>query len=152
MKLNKVKRKIMGNIYANNNDFKISVEDVEIKLVECCTYLGQFLTTDNNIAKEVSRRIGQGWATFGQSSHLLNDKKTPMCLKRKIVNGVILQAMTCGSETWSLANKQRERLAVAQRNMERSMLGITRKEKRRNEWIREKTEVDDIMEKVDVMK
>ena len=32
------------------------------------------------------------------------------------------------------------------------MLGITRKDKKRNEWIREKTEVDDIMEKVDVMK
>lgn len=47
--------------------------------------------------------------------------------------------MTYGSETWSLTNKQRERLAVAQRNMERSMLGITRKDKKRNEWIREKT-------------
>ena len=55
--------------------------------------------------------------------------------------------MTYGSETWSLTKKQRERLAVAQRDMERSMLGITRKDKKCNEWIREKTGVDDILEK-----
>ena len=60
--------------------------------------------------------------------------------------------MTYGSETWSLTKKQRERLAVAQRDMERSMLGITRKDKKRNEQIREKTGVDDIMEQIDVMK
>ena len=64
------------------------------------------------------------------------------------MNGVILPAMTYGSETWSLTNKQRERLAVAQRNMERSMLGITKKGKKRNEWIG----IGDIMEKIDVMK
>ena len=123
MKLNKVKTKIKGIIYANKNDFKISVEVVELTLVESYTYLGQLLKTDNNITKEISRRIGQGWATFGQYSHLLNNTKTPICLKRKIMNGVILRAMTYGSETWSLTKKQRERLAVAQRNMERSMLG-----------------------------
>ena len=66
MKLNKVETKIMGNIYANKNYFKISVEGVELTLVESYIYLGQLLTTDNNITKEISRRIGQGWATFGQ--------------------------------------------------------------------------------------
>lgn len=59
-------------------------------------------------------------------------------LEKKIMNGVILPAMTYGSETWSLTKTQRERLAVAQGNMERSMLGITRRDKKRNEWIREK--------------
>ena len=101
----------------------------------------QLPTTANSIANEISGRIGQGWATFCQYSHLLNGKKTPMCLKRKIMNRVILPGMTYGSETWSLTNKQRERLAVAQRNMKKSMLGVTRKDKKRNEWIREKTGV-----------
>ena len=32
------------------------------------------------------------------------------------------------------------------------MLGITRKDKKRNKWIREKKGVDDILEKIDVMK
>ena len=73
-------------------------------------------------------------------SHLLNNIKMPICLKRKIMNGVILPAMIDGSDTWSLTKKKRERLAVAvaQRNMEILMLGITRKDKKRNELIREK--------------
>ena len=36
--------------------------------------------------------------------------------------------------------------------MERSMLGITRKDKKPNEWIIKKTGVEDILEKIDTMK
>ena len=32
----------------------------------------------------------------------LKDQKMPVCLKRKIMNTVILPAMTYGAETWSL--------------------------------------------------
>ena len=78
--------------------------------------------------------MGQSWLV---KSPIESPTKMPICLKRKITNEVFLPAMTYGSETWSLTKKQRKRLAVTQRNMERSMLGITRKDKR-NEWIREK--------------
>ena len=41
-----------------------------------------------------------------------------------------------------------ERLRVAQRSMERAMLGITRRDRKRNEWIRSQTGVQDIILKV----
>ena len=44
------------------------------------------------------------------------------------MNGVILPAMAYGVETWSFTKKQRAWLVVAQRNMGKFMLGITRKE------------------------
>ena len=72
----------------------------------------------------------------------------PMCLKRKIMNTVILPSMTYGAETWSLTNRQREKLAVTQRSMERSMLGVTRRDKIRNEDLRSRTGVKDLIEKV----
>ena len=31
------------------------------------------------------------------------------------------------------------------------MLGLTRRDKQRSEWIRERTEVDDMIDKIDVM-
>ena len=81
--------------------------------------------------------------------------KMSICLKRKIMNGVILPAMTYGSESWSLTtltNKQRDRIAVAQGNIERLIFGVTRKDKKQNEWIREEIEVHDIVENIDAMK
>eukprot|EP00794_Sanderia_malayensis_P004319 gene4318-4893_t len=47
----------------------------------------------------------------------------------KIMNTVILPSMTYGAETWSLTNHQREKLAVTQRSMERSMMGVTKRVK-----------------------
>eukprot|EP00795_Rhopilema_esculentum_P009645 gene9645-17406_t len=74
------------------------------------------------MAKEKDERVTSAWKRFGQNSTFLRDQRMPMCLKRKIMNTVILPSMTYAAETWSLTNRQREKLAVTQRSMERSML------------------------------
>ena len=52
-------------------------------------------------------------------------------------------------KTWSLTNRQKSELAVAQRSMGRAILGITRKDKVRNEQVKSKTKVEDITEKAE---
>ena len=65
---------------------------------------------------------------------------------------VILPAMTYGAETWALTKHQEKKLAVAQRSMERLLLNITKRDKIRNEIIRCKTGVKDIIERVRCMR
>ena len=72
----------------------------------------------------------------------------PINFKRKIFNTCVLPVLIYSAETWSLLNKQEERLRVTQRSMERSMLGKSRRDRIRNEWIREKTGVMDVIEQV----
>ena len=48
-----------------------------------------------------------------------------------------------GSETWALKKAHMELLSVAQRKMERIMLGITLRDHKRNTWIRHQTGVND---------
>ena len=60
--------------------------------------------------------------------------------------------MTYGAETWTLTKHQERKLVVPQRNMERLLLNITKRDKIRNEVIRSKTVVTDITEKVKCMK
>ena len=57
--------------------------------------------------------------------------------------------MVYGSETWALKKAHMELLSVAQRKMERIMLGITLRDHIRNTWIRHQTGVNDI---IDVIK
>ena len=61
---------------------------------------------------------------------------------------VILPAMTYGTETWALRKLQDKKLAVAQRSMVRLLLNITKRGKIRNEVIRSKIGVKDIIERV----
>ena len=74
----------------------------------------------------------------------MKNKKTSMEIKRKVFNEYILPVMTYGSETWALQNSMMAMLAVAQRKMERIMLGIRLLDMKRNSWIRSQTGVTDI--------
>ena len=47
--------------------------------------------------------------------------------------------MTYGAQTWSLTRAQTKRLVTTQRSMERSIMGIRKKDKIRSSWIRAKT-------------
>ena len=100
------------------------------------------------MAREIDERITAGWKCFGQYSAFLKDQKIPMCLKKKIMNTVIIPSMTYGAETWSLTKHLKNKLTVAQRTMERAMLGITIKDKIRNENIRARKKLEDIVWKM----
>ncbi|MEE4247402.1 MAG: reverse transcriptase domain-containing protein [Kangiellaceae bacterium] len=153
MRINKKKTKTMCNEAAKRKQMRgISVDGEQLEQVDQYKYLGRLLTPGNEMAKEINQRITSGWRRFGQYSTFLKDQKMPICLKKKIMDSVILPAMTYGAETWSLTKHQREKLAVAQRSMERSMLNITLKDRIRKEVIRSKTQLTDITEKAQQMK
>ena len=60
--------------------------------------------------------------------------------------------MTYGTETWSLTAGLINKLRVTQRAMERAMLGVSLRDKIRNEEIRRRTKVTDIALKVSKLK
>ena len=63
----------------------------------------------------------------------------PMSLKRKVFDQCVLPAMAYGCETWTLNNRLHQKLQTSQKIMERYMLGITRRDRKRNERIRSQT-------------
>ena len=49
--------------------------------------------------------------------------------------------MTYGAETWSLTKRHKNKLAITQRGMERVTLGVTKRDKIRNEDLRARKKV-----------
>ncbi len=101
---------------------------------------------------EIKRRIALGWAAFGKVGNIMRSRKASMKIKRKVFNEYVLPVMTYGSETWALTTAQSDALAVAQRKMERVMLGITLRDQRHNTWIRQQTGVTDINDHIKMSK
>ena len=143
---NKMKTKIICNEVARRRLRTGVMVDGE-QLTEY-KYLGRLVTSGNEISKEIVQRLTPGWRGFGAYSHFLKDRKTPICLKRKIMDIDILPARTYGAETWALTKHQEKKLAGAQRIMERLLLNITRRDKTWNEIIIYKTGVKDVIERV----
>ncbi|KAJ0175948.1 hypothetical protein K1T71_008122 [Dendrolimus kikuchii] len=88
-------------------------------------------------------RIQLGWAAFGNLRHVFSST-IPQCLKTKVFEQCVLPIMTYGAETWTLTAGLVHKFKVAQRAMERAMLGVSLMDKIRNEDIRKRTKVTDI--------
>ena len=76
----------------------------------------------------------------------------PQCLKSKVFDQCVLPVMSYGTETWSLTIGHMNKLKVAQRAMERAMLGVSLRDRVRNEEIRRITKVTDIAQRISKLK
>ena len=70
---------------------------------------------------EKKRRIGLAWAAFGKL-RLIFKSKMNSSLKREVFDTCVLPVLTNGAETLTLTKASENKLRVAQRAMERSML------------------------------
>ena len=110
-------------------------------------YLGKTVIQAGDLLSEIKRRIALGWAAFSKVANIMKSRTAHMKIKRKIHNEYVLPVMVYGSETWALNKAHMELLSVAQRKMERIMLGITLRDHKRNTWIRHQAGVNDVIKK-----
>jgi Reverse transcriptase (RNA-dependent DNA polymerase) len=149
MKMNMKKTKVMYNEYVNRKPVQIGTEEVEG--VTEYVYLGQLVKMENDKTDEIRRRIAAGWGAFAKYRDILKSKM-PMCLKRKVYNQCIQPAMIYGCQTWAVTKRMQDRLKTTQRSMERAMIGVTKRDHRTNEWVRQQTGVQDIIVRIKQLK
>lgn len=142
LKMNIGKTKFMTNLVPSNN---LIIENSEIGLVDKYTYLGHELSISKaNQTREINRRIILSWAAYGKLRDVFKSD-LPICLKRKVFNQCVLPVMTYGAETLTLTNASAKKLKITQRKMERSMLGVSLRDHIRNEELRRRTGVTDVV-------
>jgi Reverse transcriptase (RNA-dependent DNA polymerase) len=141
-----------AGLYPNASKTKI-ITNTEIKeavvngtkfdVVKDYVYLGQITSFENSQEKQVEARISSAWKAYWSlkkffKSHL------PMYHKQRLFDACVLPVFTYGCQTWSLNDSYKEKLAVAQRSMERSMMNVRRKDKVKNQKIRRSTQLKDV--------
>lgn len=143
--INISKTKFMTNLVPSGN---ILVDDKVIEMVDKYTYLGhEIRISRDNQTCELSRRTNLAWAAFGKLRDVLKGD-LPICLKRKVFNQCVLPVMTYGAETLTLTTVSANKLKRTQRKMERSMLGVSLRDHIRNEEIRQRTGVTDVIARI----
>jgi hypothetical protein len=107
--------------------------------VQKYAYLGQTLQLGrNNFEDELKKRIQQGWVAFGNLRRVCSSS-IPQSLKTKVFNQCVLPVMTYGAETWTLTARL---VGVG------SMLGVSLKDRIRNQVNRQRTKVTDIAHRI----
>lgn len=139
--INGKKTKIMYlNCDENTQILKIGEEEIES--TDSFIYLGQKITKEGEW-EEVVRRCSLGWSAFNKYKHLLRSK-VEIEHKAKLFRTCVLPTIIYGCETWTLSAKIIKKLRVTVRSMARIMLGITRKDKKKKQWITEQSLLVDV--------
>lgn len=148
LSLNAEKTKII----TNGEPHKVTVDGKQVEYVEEYIYLGQLVSFRDCTVKEIQRRIALAWKKFWSLKEIMKNKNVPINIKRKIYECTILPCLTYGCQTWSLRKEDEEKIAICQRKMEKSMLGIKHSDKISNKEIRNKTKLIDVKERTRILK
>merc|ERR1712212_1048965 len=65
-----------------------------------------------------------------------------MRVKKSLYESIVVPTVMYGGESWGLVGKERRRLNVMEMNCLRNMCGVTRRDRVRNEEVRERVGVD----------
>ena len=146
LKMNITKTKVMMS--SRFKEHKITVSGRTVEKVDNYIYLGKKISIENETAGEVNRRIQLAWAKFGKLNFIFRDEKLPLSLKKQIFNQCIIPVLSYGAETWTTTKRLERKLRVTERAMERIMIGVTKRDKVRNQDLRKKTKVRDIVQEI----
>ena len=111
-------------------------------------YLGSILHKDGDIDEDVNHQIKVRWMKWRQASGIICDKRVPQKLKGKFYRTAVRPAMLYGAECWPTKRRHVQQLGVAEMRMLRWMCGHTRKDRVRNDDIRDRVGVAPIEEKL----
>ena len=106
----------------------------KVKRAKNFKYLGSTVSSDGRC--EVVRRIQAGWMSWRKVSGVLCDRKLSAKVKGIMYKSVVRPAMLYGMETVAVTERQMGKMEVAELKMVRWALGVTRKDKIRNKYMR----------------
>lgn len=139
-------------IITNGETRDVIIEGERIEYVKDFVYLGQLVSFENPTEKDIQRRIALAWKKYWGLKEIMKNKEIKIDIKKKIFDIAILPSLTYGCQTWALRKEDEEKLAVCQRKIERSMLGLKLSDQIRNKTIRKKTKVIDLKKRIRQLK
>ena len=105
-------------------------------------YLGSIVAADGGVEADVCNRINEGCKMFGSMKCLMKNRGLGMNVKKILYERVVVPTVTYGSELWGLKVRERQKLNVFEMGCLRSMYGVTRMDRIRNEVVRQGTGVE----------
>ena len=129
-------------INGGNDDETVKMEDTKVPRVKEFKYLGSTVQESGGCEREVKKRVQAGWNGWRRVSGVICDKRLPARVIGKVYSSVVRPAMVYGFETVAVTKKQVEEIEVAEMKMLRFAMGVTRKNKIKNEHIRSTVKVE----------
>ncbi|KAK3869735.1 hypothetical protein Pcinc_024963 [Petrolisthes cinctipes] len=129
---------------AEDRRMNIMLDGEVLEEVECFKYLGSKVTVDSKIETELKSRVNEVGKVLGGMNRMFGCKSLRMDVKRKLYEGIAVPTAlygAAGAETRNMGENEKRRLNVVEMRCLRSMCGVTRMDRVRDEKVRRRTGV-----------
>jgi len=123
----------------------ITVNGHELNQTTSFAYLGSKLTSNNLLEEEINNRIAKFTKNLCALYPLLKERKIPKDVKTCIYTIILRPVLLYGSETWTLTQKLKSKIQATEMRVLRLIYGVTKRDKIRNDTIRESLKVESIL-------
>ena len=115
---------------------ELKLQGEKVKRAKNFKYLASTVSNDGRCEEEVRRRIQAAWVSWRKVSGVLCNRKLSAKVKGKIHKSTVRPTMLYGMETVAVTERQMGKMEVAELKMVSWALGVRRKDKIRNEYVR----------------
>ena len=148
MRISRTKTEYFTTDLNRNQDETVRLDGEDLKRVKNFKYLGSVVDATADTEKEVNYRIQCGWNNWRKVSGVICDRRVPVRLKGKVHRAVVRPALTYGLEAAPMKRKEEKKMDVAEMKMLRWSVGVTRRDRIRNEYIRGTVKVVEVSKKI----
>ena len=104
-------------------------------------YLGSVIAANGGVEADVCQRVNEGCKVLGALKGVMKNRGLGMNVKKTLYEKVVVPTVMYGSESWGMKVNERQKLNVFEMKCLRSMTGVSRLDRVRNEVVRARTGV-----------
>ena len=97
---------------------------------------------DIGCERDVAHRMNEGYIEWGVLKRELSNKRLGLKAKKCLYEGVIVPMALYGAEAWSMRSAERRKANVLEMKCLRSLVGVSRMDRVRNEEVRRRAGID----------
>ena len=129
-------------VNGGNDEEAVKMEETKVPRVKKFKYLGSTVEESDSCEWEVKRRVQAGWNKWRKVSGVICNRRLPARVKEKVYSSVVRPAMVYGFEMVAVTKKQVEEIIVTEMKILKFAMGVMRKDKIQNEYIRGTAKVE----------
>lgn len=127
---------------------RINLEGKELEEKEEFKYLGSIVTKNGKCDREINKRIIQAEGFYQSVRKLLWNEEFPIECKMILYKMYYIPILTYGSVTWTMGGKEERQIQAAEMKFIRSMVGISKLERKRSRVIRKECGIERLQYKI----
>ena len=110
--------------------------------VDCFKYPGSQVAADGGCERDVVHTMNEGYRAWGALKSVLSNRGLAIKAKKYLYEGVIVPTALYGAEACGMRNAERRRVNVLDLKCLRSLFGVSRMDRVRNEEVRRRAIIE----------